>query len=301
MKLGIAISILIVLLIGAFFVFGVRGVADPATSATSKAKLARLTLPVGTPFTIDFETTGNANVRYADVFRYFRANQRDLNSDEPIAAKADELIGKFIYASKAPDVTKPFLDDQIPLEAGGGMVDEAAAFELAPQSAMYRADELWRKGDKARAQEAAKAVWLFGQRAFEHSTRFSNRYNGIGTMLFVYGTMQGWDPALAEPMRPWADPLMQGVRAWEEKISVVRSNPPKVGDLLNVARHDEDLTFRIEATLWLGVARWNPRTTANEREIDKAIEEASASSDPTLAKAAQYARTLTREQLRRIR
>ena len=77
------------------------------------------------------------------------------------------------------------------------------------------------------------------------------------------------------------------------------TSSPQIGDLINVARYDQDPTFRIAATIKLGIAKFYAGTSSNRLAIQKAIQEARKDSDPLIREAAKLADTTTKQEARR--
>ncbi len=302
MKLGIIISVVIVLLVGGLAYVGLVGFADNPTSASSPARLKKAELPSGaaTIFPSGTEAASNANRAYKEAFDFFTRNDRDLNREDPDAGKADRLVDLMIAAAKAATVDKPLLDDLLPMEAGASMGLPDAVM-LTGQVTLMRAGKLWDEGRKERAIEAAEAVWVFGARAFESASRFDTRYVGLQAMIFAGQTLEQLGGEESEKVRGIVGTLTKLEKTWAAKIMVIRSPRAKVGDLVNIARHDEDATFRIEATLWLGPAKFNAGSRGNLRAVNSAIEKALTDAHPDIAAAGQYAKALTLEQMRKIR
>ena len=87
---------------------------------------------------------------------------------------------------------------------------------------------------------------------------------------------------------------------WIPKSEVVFSLKPNIGDVLNVAMHDQDISWKLEATLALGRLKWNARTTGNKKAILRAIEELKGSQDQLIREAAQIADAFTAEDVRAL-
>jgi len=97
------------------------------------------------------------------------------------------------------------------------------------------------------------------------------------------------------------DALKKVADAWVPKVGkILKSLRPQIGDLINIARNDKDLTFRVEATLQLGVVKFNPKTRGNLKAITSAIEDAKASEDPAISAAGNAAEAFTKEEMRKL-
>ena len=299
MKLGLAISAVILVLAGVIGFAAFYGFSDSPTSATSRQKLAKAELPAGLEPLVGPGGGGDANGAYARVFQYYRQHEKDLIDQDP--RKVDGLIDLLVEAMKAQDVREPFLDDQLPLEAGAEPEFGTALYGTR-DVVLGRVPELWETQKHQRAVDAAKAVFALGQRALEHSVRLDNRYTGLTLMLMAADYLVGMDEATQKQIQPWIEPLQAIDRQWSQKMQkVLRSAKPKVADLVNIARNDEDRTFRIEATLWLGVAKYNPGSRGNKRLIASALEDLRRDPDPLVSEAATWAQDLTLEEMRKIK
>jgi hypothetical protein len=65
-------------------------------------------------------------------------------------------------------------------------------------------------------------------------------------------------------------------------------------------KDDEDLSFRIEAVLKLGMAKFNPGGRGNDRNIQQTIEQAKNHPHPLMVQAGIAAAGLTKEQMHKL-
>ncbi len=173
---------------------------------------------------------------------------------------------------------------------------------------MILIDEAYRlhnqAGQPEEARETVLAVWALGQRGFENNVRMFNRLPGL-TMM---GTAEQWlmsvakkDAALdVKVLSAWAAAIKDVQTAWRPKLQVILNIDPPIGDLINIAQHDKDRTFRIAATQRLGIAKFTGNSDADQQAAKDAIASLKKSDDALVAEAAQAADALTLQQLKRI-
>jgi hypothetical protein len=98
----------------------------------------------------------------------------------------------------------------------------------------------------------------------------------------------------------WSGAINKITTNWDGKIQLIQAVHQPKGDLMNIAKNDQDPTFRVAATAWLGVAKYNPGSRANEKAINALIANGLKSDDPDIASAAQAANDFTRDELRKL-
>ncbi len=299
MKWGLLVALLIVLIIGGVGTLSYLGVPDSPTRATLGDVLKAKKLPVSLPplHTLS-NPSGSANEAYQKVWDFYLANKSDFRSEKPSAENLKKLTELLIDAKDAGVVTQPFLDDQIPMTPGNPTPQFEDALERTAQLVASQAIDLYSKDENQRAHDCAVAVLVLGQRAYVHSQRLYPRYQGLVYMEGAAQILAANEPENKE-VEQWTSPLRKMLRDWDAKNEVVLVFNPNIGDLVNVALNDEDMTFRVEATLRLGIAKFNPRHRGNLRAINNAIAKAKASADPLLQKAGQVADAYTIEEMRR--
>ncbi len=298
----IILAVAVLLVIGGVVYF--IGFTDAPTSLTNAAGLKTQILPKDLTVIVNSgEKDGDAAVYYDRAIVLY-SQQRGVPAKTP---KHDELVaelcGLLEQAADAGHKQAGFMDRHIPVKIGaqpdfGDAVE--VIYELAIQQSAYR----YTHGDSEGASKLALAVWVFGQRMFEDNVRMYNRVVGMdmmesaGSMLYP---MSVDTPNLGgEALRAWSAAIRQVRRHWQPKLEVVMGLDPPIGDLVNIALHDGDRMFRVEATLRLGIHKHGPVGRGNLRAIQNAIRAAVASDDPMLAEAGRAAEALTLEQKRRL-
>jgi hypothetical protein len=308
MKIGIILSLVLVLILGGFFFIMTYSPADDPTSATKPSALEKVELPTDLPAIVEAtEVNRDANAAYAAVFAYYYEHVEDFAKnhrviEDPDEASATKLTDLLVEASKAGHLTRPFLDGIVPMKPGAEPVNDPLG--IIPQVVLTQAERSYKAGNKAYAIESAKAVWALGERAIRNSVRLYNRRGGLAAILRAAPSLGEWaaesDPALVDKLNPWSAPLIKLNDAWGKKLPIVRAVRPQIGDLINVAKNDKDLTFRIEATLQLGAAKFNPRTKGNAKAIQRAIDAAKSDADPLVAAAGAAADAFTVQEMRKM-
>ena len=304
MKIGLIISFVLVFLLALIGFFSFWGLPDEPTSATSADKLVKIELPSGLrPLSTMDQPNEDATEVYDRALDFYLEHQEALAEDLPSPKWSTQLTDLLIEAMHKGRVKNGFLDRHIPVNPASrpGFDD---ALETIPGVVLQRAVQLFDEGDQTRAIEAAQSVWVLGRRAFENNKRLYNRSTGLvlmidaGQMLYAWSTeVDSLDPAKIEP---WADGLKSVERAFRKKEELIKGHEPHVGDLLNIAHHDADPTFRIAAILKLGVVKFNPGNRGNARVVDQTLAAAVNDPEPLIAQAAKAAQDLTEAELRQI-
>lgn len=301
MKLGIIISVCIVIIVAVVVFVQYRGVVDPPDREGRKIEV--ITLQPGLPkFYEPTNPDMSADAVYADMIKYYNDNKKNLAPDKPSARHVEQLRKYFIEALDNGKVNKGFLDPAVPMTLGED-APHAAAIEVAPVLVLKEAVKL-HETDPSTAVKSAIAVHAFGQRTFENNTRLVNRLRGFLAMKGGTGLLYEWQDDLNDgkaSTQAWVDAINKMDPLWDAKIKQLWSTKPHTGNILNLAKVDKDPTMRIEAVRWLGVVKYTSKGRGNARAIASLIEELKADQDPMIAAAADAADKLTVEQFRKLR
>lgn len=304
MKLGIILSLVLVLLLTVVGTVAYRGIADDPTSRTAPEKLVKVSLSAGLPavFTPD-EPNADATPLYQQAVAYYKSHTKELDPQKFSARAADELATLLISAMKAGKVSTPLFDDMIPV-VPGALPEFGDALEVIPAVVLSRAAQLEKAGDKAGAELATLAVFAFSQRLFENSVRLYIRNVGLGNLpaagAQLYPMLDG-QADRQEALAKWGTAVETMGKAWDERLQFVLGVRPQIADLIVLALKDPEMTFRLEAVLKLGVMKFNAGGRGNRRVLADAIAELQKDPDPIIAYAAKAADDFTIEQMRKMK
>lgn len=311
MKLGIIISVVILIFFGAVGYMGFRGFPEPPTMATSPDKLAVQTLAADLPVVFESPNRGHeATNYYEQALRYYADHRIELSTEPPGATAADEIGALLVKAMRCTEVQEGFLDTHIPVKPGG-KPDFEDALEVMPWAVVWRAGLLYEAGQTELAMDYLLAVWVFGERVMRHNVRLYNRWQGLEIVMTATETLLSWQhnregsesgltEAAADAATQWFNAAQAVDKVWGAKYELLAMSKPQVGDLINIARYDQDVSFRIEAVLRLGMAKFNPGSRGNRRAIHETIEAAQSEDHPVLAEAGRTSGALTRDEFHRI-
>lgn len=279
------------------------GHADVPTKATGPEALALQTLPADLPKLVEAsDPRADAGVYYEQAIALYVGNADALPKTRRHDELVDGLCELMLKAAAAGRVDDGFLDQHIPV-AIGAQPDYGDAIENIYESVIVRAAGQYMKGDAAGARDLALSVWVFGRRLFENNVRLYHRVVGMdmmesaGSILFEMAAKEGGADAAA--LRAWSAAIKAIRTAWQPKIQIIMGIDPHPGDLVNIAVNDKDLTFRVEATLRLGIHRYQA-DRGNRRAMQHAIGAAIAGNDPMIAEAGRAADALTLQEKRRL-
>jgi hypothetical protein len=275
-----------------------RGDVDPPTLVSSDDALrARKLDTASLPPVFESKESGDAGALYARALQMYNENRDKLSGRKPDPAVLRELAGTLKSAMDRHDVTNGFADAAVPLEPGG-----EADYKDAPTRIANLLREDAKSLPKEQAADQLLSIWAMGQRLFMNNVRLAPRRAGLAAMSLAeltYTPLIGSADPHTKAMQSWVPKIEGIVGDWSAKMEVFGSKP-NVGDLLRVAELDEDRTFRVEAVLAMGAAKWTNTTTGNLRGIRNSLAAFQAGSDPLLAKAARAAEAMSREQVRQM-
>jgi len=302
MKIGIIISLIIIVLLGSMTFFLLRGFPDEPTRATAPDTLKPLMLPSDLPPVFNPTSEGDATELYNQALRLFADQERQLLSEDPPENTIKRLAQLLTEARDKTGITHGWLDNRIPI-APNALPEYGVGLQAVMELVYYRANDLYDAGDEKACAELMQAVWALAQRSFTHNERLAARSTGMQMMEWCAGPMTELSdhlPVDNSEMRRWLQFTREGGAHFQSKKEIVLGAKPHMGDLLNIAQNDQDPTFRIEAVLRLGVMKFNPGNTGNLRVLNGVLAEAKSSDNPQIAEAGEVADAMTLEEMRRL-
>jgi hypothetical protein len=301
-KLGIGLSILILLAALGYVLLSGGGDSDAATAASSDEALQQVSWPENLPtINSDSRSDGVANPIYTEAFRFAKQNERGLQKATPEPALTERAAELLIDAMDASVVEAGLLDDRVPLTIGGG--NEAQSHLRRLSHAVLVASDQWKKDQPMEAERAAAAVVVMGERLITQSQRLALRRAGLAMMqqaLPRYQMLLKQREADTASATIRIDALGRVLETWTPKLQTMYSPEVNVADLIRIAEKDQDRSWRIAATLWLGYAKFRPDGQANLASLEAAIDRAKQHDDPQIAEAGRAAEAFTRDDFHRL-
>lgn len=306
MKLGIILSLALVILIAIVAVVLNYSPADTPTNRTAPDKLQIVGLPANLPAMYNpTKPEAGATPLYHSAIDFYNQSHRAF-SQGGSSSLNDQLARLLIDAMNAGQANAPIADSMIPMKPKGESEVNDTLWGI-PGAVLTHAASLrdGGTGDKALALQCCQAVFAFGERLFRNSKRLPPRIVGLAMMRDagdVMYSLLNTQPSQQAGLAKWADAIKAIESNWTPKNEqILGSVKPPVADLIRLAKEDQDASFRVEATLMLGVAKFNAGTKGNLAAIEEAIAELKADSNPMIAEAAAAAEAYTVEELRRLR
>jgi hypothetical protein len=309
MKLTLVLTGVAVLL-GAvvyWFVAG-RAVTPSPTAATTGDNAQVVTLPDLEPL-LDRSAapSGQAGATLRDVLDFARRHRADINTRSVEPDIADELMAMLAGWAATARGGSADVDSRLPLDRSADG-DFRVSLDIISAAAIDRVVDHREAGEGDRAAVIAASVATLGRRLFEDNERYLPRYEGLKQMqsgLNLLGDIQQRasrgdvdeiTSVHTEPADAWRRGVSTVMAVWRDKAAVFIRPDPHVGDLMQMARHDEDISFRLMGTLELGRARFTADTAQTVRAVEAALREAQDSDDPRIVEAANTAMSMTSAQ-----
>lgn len=251
--------------------------------------LARFSTPQSQP--------GDAADLYLQAMRHFVATRPLLKDQSPPDSESLAiLISLLDQARDRAACRKSFMDGFMPLKPLESPNHDNAPYEIAKLL-----DDHARKLQDERGLEIARSLMVFGHRMLELNQRLVIRKEGVGigqmgaTTYFLVGIKLGG--AHAEPAgqaKLFADQMGLFVLPWQGKLEIIYAASPAIGDILLLARDDQDPTFRGEALLRLG-AEYKKKSLklSGKWGVEATVAKGLKDADPFVAQAAKQAQALT--------
>lgn len=304
MRLGIIISIVIVALLAGLFYVLSGSAPDAPTKATSPEKLKEFKLKSDLPAMWDSPNADEAaGPIYDKLLTLVSTNKRYQDENVPDTL-VETMLGILISASEAKQLAPGFMDDKIPLKPSADPTF-GPALEYINDLAIRHASKLKDRGEPARAVRILRAHWALGQRCFQLSHRLYPRRIGLSIMTStadMLNELSEQDSAIPGQLSQWTPELQKLQAVWTPKIELILNIRPQIGDLLNLAAHEEDVAFRTEAVLQLGLKKFAPGgRKGNKDAIEDLIKRLQSDEEPQIAKAAKAAADIQKEDIGKIR
>ena len=162
------------------------------------------------------------------------------------------------------------------------------------------ADEFSNRHPK-KAQVAFSAGLAFGYRLWKKGLFVPERMVGIDAMeeslagmrsLYRKGPLQNMD--LEHSVLKLNRHVKAALTKWDAKYQIVHNLNPSAPDLINIIRHDRDISWRIAAITSLGVARWTTANAGKARAMLAVLKTESHSNNGWISDAAKQAAAFTR-------
>ncbi len=309
-KLGIVIVVVLVI-IGAlvFWLKEHKGLhIGPPTEATAGIRFMQ---PIGlarTPHAFMPVATGNGAGRmYIAAYQYLikHAPSRtamDKIDRDPFANKNPIILhlAKIIEAAARKSVSRRYIlfSKTIPAPAIKDVIKnrlEVIATALSDLGEAYLV-----KKHPHQAKKVFSAVMAFGYRLWIHGLLIDIRSSGLGAMSGaitglrqIYSSGKLKNRAVRRVVDRFRRDLRTTTHRWLSKLRVVDTINPVPGDMANVVRHDQDLSWRIAAINELGYARWNVTSRSQRQAIINLLSQLEHGRNKYLQQAAHNALNLT--------
>ncbi len=324
-KIGWAIAIFLVLGIAAIVVVKV---AIPAATPPTNETLRRgfmSKVEVGKPLTLVLDAEPTAPGNAADDYVKAVAVYTD-NADAIKAAMADDVRLKiFSDTSVLPQSTVEVLNAlRTHVAAGAKKKEMRYSFEYGPKE--FLVGSRWQPGvDLHGVWKGMELLWLYhlGRKEYDQAIDILQEALILGKHMTdervhadmlarglqiqrdaankLFATYQQRDPqAYAQQMNAaneYFTAAQSAAATANEKINVIWRAKPNPGDLFNIIENDEDRSYKVLATLTLGLVRYTHKSRpGDQRVVAKLIEQHAGGSDPFLASAAKAAKNLSEDE-----
>ncbi len=305
MKLSYVLSGTFILALVIVVILQITPKVDQPTRATAAERLRLVGL--GDDFPRLYQVTepnADAMTHYRAAVDYYEKHHKEWGGNPPSDTHYRAMAEHMIAGMKAGRIKDGFLDQSSTIAVGmGGNTNRLSAVCVA---LIDRIKMLQDPGPLTEFDaETALAVFALGERAFRHNTLLSNRQLGLELMSDGSGYLSWYqlekDGQSSEELNLAADRFSKVIDAWSHKMKITMVPKPHVGDVLNIAKNDQDITWRLQATQKLGIAKFTDGGTGNRKAIAKYLAEARKSDNSLMAESARVADELTKEQFHQIR
>ncbi|QDU34217.1 hypothetical protein KS4_22820 [Poriferisphaera corsica] len=191
-----------------------------------------------------------------------------------------------------------FMDGCFEIKLGEVPSDIAAIDKIGSELIDY-ADDLAERGDGLNAYHIGHIVFVWGYDLLQRNTMLDARLQGLwmlnagGNVMFKmlrqYPKISAKVEIDENVLLELSDHVSEIDQRWSKKLLLVRSVTPHLGDLMHIAEKDEDLTFRIEGVLRLGLFQHAAKSRGNLWKMQQLIESAQKDENILIQKAGHRA------------
>lgn len=302
MKIGIFLSAAIVVL---FVMLLLLNRGEPATKPTAETgpdQLKLIALPGGASSVFKpARPEANGDALWHKALGHFDGHAQTLTSLPVPESAAKAWADLIAAAAEAGQVSERFLDQDTPLRAAA-MGKHCDALQHAPVVVLTYGQTLFDQGKKEQAISLAREIWALGYHTYTRNLRLRERFLGLWCLANASDALKSWlEGDEAVDMEKMDRQINDANKRFEGKFKLLMTVDPNRGDVIRLANHDEDPSFRAEAMLKLGVLKFNPGNKANEKLMMQTFAAGKADKNPHVAAAAAAAEALTLEEMKRMR
>lgn len=309
-KLGVAIVVVLAILGGLVFWLTQNHSfhIGPPTQATTGANFMR---PIGLahrPLTfMPISTGAGAGKAYIAAYAYFMkqaptsaAMKKITTNPQPAKNLVILQLAKMIEAAATHGVSRRYIlfTKTLPAPAVHDPIKkrwDALTVALSDLGEAYVVNKHPHK-----AKMVFGAIMAMGYRLWMHGLLIGVRSSGLTAMSGaaagerqIYSSGQLKSNQELHAVAVFQRALHTTMRKWTSKLFVVDVINPVPGDMANVARHDQDISWRIAAINELGFARWATPSRSQQQAIVNLLTKLEHNRNPYLKEAAHNALNLT--------
>ncbi len=306
MKIALAILLISTVVVGSALLVVLRKPIDRPTVEIAKA-MAVIALPEDLPELPLGPNTSGREPReiYDQLIELYRSTPGQwrlgrVTVDTEQMRRAETLM---IELSECGPFAAGFLDQQTPMVFSGSHPDALALISLISAMTVDRFAELREEERWNDAERLGLALTTVGRQLLASNTLIPNRILGLRTLAggidqlnLMASELNLTDPA---SVRAWQLAVNDTIKRLETKVGQLNRTQPHVGDVIHVARYDEDPAFRAHAVMTMAWVQYRPGTKGNLQAMRRAIKNGLQSETPSIREAAEYARDFTVEDVRR--
>lgn len=308
-KIGLAISIIFIIVVGVviYIITGPTPIGQPTDRTTASGFMNPIKIGYGIGGLTPTPTGSGAGAVYLQAYQRITRLAADRKALKQITGTSNPVTSKkisgivtlleqataktmsrqyllFINAVRLPKMTDTLADR---LNAIGQMTGAYAAGCISDK----------RPKDAARV---LTALLVFGDRLWRHGLFVDVRTVGLEDVASAAAGLQMiYKTGVAKNKYEYhtASKLENAVNAaatrWYAKEKIVDVLNPDAGDMANIVRHDRDISWRIDAMLELGIARWSTSYAPRAHAIAAFLKYYTKNSDHWISAAAKCSYNMT--------
>ena len=308
-KVGIATAIIFIIIVGVMiYIFvGPASIGKPTYHTLANGFMKPVKINADVSGLTPAPTGSGAGKLYIQAYKQVQALSNDRHALTDLTANANpdaspkiRTIVKLIEHAAPATMARRYLlfakGIQLP-KTSDSVADRLNA--IGEMTSAYAAGCV---SDKKRkdAVIALTGLLVFGDRLWRHGLFVDVRTCGLTDIQSAAAGLQMLyksGPTRNQYEYHAAHKLLGAVNAastqWYGKMKVVDVLNPNSGDMANIVRYDQDISWRIEAMLELGIARWNTSYAPRADAIKTFLDRYTTDSNHWISASAKLARGMT--------
>ena len=308
-KMGIAIAIIFIIVVGVvvYIFVGPASIGQPTYRTLAHGFMVPIKINYSISGLTPAASGSGAGKLYIQAYQQVVALSNDRHAVADLMAKSSPAASPKIRAivKLVEDAAPETMGRNYLLFAKGVRLPESSDTvadrlnAIGQMTGAYAAGCISDKTPKAAAQ-ALTALLIFGHRLWRHGLFVDVRTCGISDMQsaaaglrMLYKSGPTKNQYECDSATKLVGAINKAGTQWYGKMKIVDVLNPNSGDMANIVRYDHDISWRMEAMIELGIARWTTSYAPRAHAIAVFLKHYTADSNHWMRASAKVAYGMT--------